>query len=67
MKGFTGVDDPYEEPENPELIVETSKETIEESTQRILDTLEALGYLDPEDAQDESALVTNRLTALGYL
>src|SRR5258706_10488845 len=26
IKGFTGVDDPYEEPDNPELIVETDKE-----------------------------------------
>ncbi|HHO57199.1 MAG TPA: adenylyl-sulfate kinase, partial [Thermoplasmatales archaeon] len=32
IKGFTGIDDPYEEPENPELIVETDKETLEEST-----------------------------------
>ena len=31
IKGFTGVDDPYEEPENPDLVVETNKEPVEES------------------------------------
>lgn len=46
LKGFTGVDDPYEEPENPELIVETDKETVEESVKRIFSKLEALGYLE---------------------
>src|SRR5438874_8207756 len=30
IKEFTGVSDPYEEPDNPELIVETDKETVEE-------------------------------------
>src|SRR5437867_5480564 len=48
LKGFTGVDDPYEEPEHPELVVETNNETIEESVERIFATLEELGYLEPE-------------------
>ncbi len=48
ITGFTGVDDPYEEPEHPELIVETDQETVEQSVGRILTTLEALGYLEPE-------------------
>jgi ATP sulfurylase/adenylyl-sulfate kinase len=48
LKGFTGVDDPYEEPEDPELIVETDKETVEESVGRIFARLEELGYLEPE-------------------
>jgi adenylylsulfate kinase len=43
---FTGVSDPYEEPENPELVVETDKETLEESVQNILAKLVELGYLD---------------------
>ena len=33
---FTGISDPYEEPENPEIIVETNKETPEESSNKIL-------------------------------
>lgn len=68
IKGFTGVDDPYEEPEHPELIVETDRETIEESVERIFARLEDLGYLEPEDLhEDDARLVTDRLTALGYL
>jgi adenylylsulfate kinase len=68
LKGFTGVDDPYEEPENPELVVETDKETPAQSAQRILVKLEELGYLEPEDENsDESRQVTDRLTAMGYL
>ena len=47
IKGFTGVDDPYEEPEHPELIVETDKETLDESVDRIFSKLVELGYLAP--------------------
>ncbi len=44
LKGFTGVDDPYEEPEHPEIIVDTDKENIDESVEHILYTLKQLGY-----------------------
>lgn len=68
IKNFTGVDDPYEEPENPELVVETDKESPEESAQRILAKLEELGYIDPEEiASDDARQVTDRLAAMGYL
>ena len=68
IKNFTGVDDPYEEPLNPDLVIETDQETIEESVQRIFAKLEALGYLEPEEAEeDETKVVTDRLSALGYL
>lgn len=46
ITGFTGVDDPYEEPEHPELVVETDKETVEESVKRIFAKLVELEYLD---------------------
>ena len=65
LTGFTGVDDPYEEPEHPELVVETCKETIEESAERIFAKLEELGYLEPEELPEEEAkAVTDRLVAL---
>src|SRR5205809_7898060 len=64
IKNFTGVDDPYEEPEHPELVVETDKETIEESVRRIFAKLEELGYLDPEEMPEEAKVVTERLAAL---
>ena len=39
IKNFTGVDDPYEEPFTPELIVDTESQTVEESVSTILDYL----------------------------
>ena len=45
IKGFTGVDDPYEEPLHPEVICETEKESPEESAEKVIRCLEALGYL----------------------
>ena len=48
ITGFTGVDDPYEAPEHPELVLDTMVETPEESLQRTLTTLMELGYLDDD-------------------
>ncbi len=45
IKEFTGVSDPYEEPENPEILLQTDKETLEESVAIVLKRLEELGYL----------------------
>lgn len=45
IKHFTGVDDPYEEPENPDLIVDTDIESVEESVGKVLQKIEELGYL----------------------
>jgi len=42
---FTGVSDPYEEPLHPEVVVETDHESVDESVQKIVATLERLGYL----------------------
>jgi adenylyl-sulfate kinase len=45
IKEFTGVSDPYEEPEKPELVLETGKETLEESAGKVLAELEARGFI----------------------
>lgn len=45
IKQFTGVSDPYEEPLNPEVVVETDRESAEESAARVIRRLEELGYL----------------------
>jgi adenylyl-sulfate kinase len=37
IKDFTGVDDPYEIPKNPEITVNTEKESLEESSKKIID------------------------------
>lgn len=45
IKEFTGVSDPYEEPENPEILLDTDKETVEESAAKVLSRLKEMGYL----------------------
>ncbi len=39
IKDFTGIDAPYEEPENPEVVVDTEKESVKESTDKIIEKL----------------------------
>ena len=45
IKGFTGIDDPYEAPEHPEVVVDTAAESKEESLHAILGKLEELGLV----------------------
>jgi len=40
IKQFTGIDDPYEPPENAEIVVDTSNQTVEESVNQVLKELE---------------------------
>lgn len=54
IKDFTGVDDPYEEPEKPELIIDSDKVTIDESIEKVLKTFEELGYIDKRDRKHEA-------------
>ena len=42
---FTGISDPYEEPVNPEIIIDTSKASVEESSEIILDNLRSMKLL----------------------
>jgi len=44
---FTGISDPYEEPLNPEILLETDKQNEEESLASLVARLEELGYLMP--------------------
>src|SRR5690606_32959972 len=47
IKGFTGVDDPYEEPRNPEITVETVKNSPEQNARQIIQYLEDNGLILP--------------------
>jgi adenylyl-sulfate kinase len=70
IKNYTGVDDPYEEPLNPEVILETDKETHEESVAKIIRKLEMLGYIPAEEAvysEEDEEKVKKRLEGWGYL
>ncbi|MBC8174793.1 MAG: adenylyl-sulfate kinase [Candidatus Marinimicrobia bacterium] len=45
IKGFTGVDDPYEIPKNPEIVVHTDKMTLEDEVEIIIDYLKEHNYI----------------------
>ncbi len=45
IPNFTGVSDPYEEPPAPEVVVDTAVESVEESVEKVLRTLERLGHV----------------------
>ncbi|MCI0633439.1 MAG: adenylyl-sulfate kinase [Actinobacteria bacterium] len=48
ITGFTGVDDPYEAPEDPELVLDTMVESPRESLRRTLTKLKDLGYVEDD-------------------
>ena len=45
IKGFTGIDDPYEAPEKPELVLDSNSKGIDELAQEVVDYLKGKGYL----------------------
>src|SRR5690606_42116442 len=45
IKGFTGIDDPYEEPESAELTLNTTERTPEENARYIIDYLAEHGFI----------------------
>ena len=46
ITNMTGLQDPYEEPLNPEVVVDTEKESLDECVDKILEKLRELGYLN---------------------
>ncbi len=47
IENFTGVSDPYQEPRNPDIFINTEKESLEESSSRVISYLELKGYINP--------------------
>ena len=45
IKGFTGIDDPYEPPLNPEFVLTAEGTTPEDNARLVIDKLEELGYV----------------------
>ena len=64
ITGFTGVDDPYEVPENPELVVDTMTQSPEESLQVVLSKLKELGRIGSDEVMIEGDRVHSGLTDL---
>jgi adenylyl-sulfate kinase len=51
IKNFTGVSDPYEEPLNPELVVQTDRESREESFANLIAKLESSNFINRKAAR----------------
>ncbi|MGY4706493.1 sulfate adenylyltransferase [Candidatus Bipolaricaulota sp. J31] len=58
IRNFTGIDDPYEEPEAPEVICDTDRETVEESLGKILRYLEEHGLIPEKPVTHAASPVT---------
>ena len=61
IKGFTGIDAPYEDPINPELVVETDKYNIEECAQIVVKYL-----IDQSIIKKHSKIIFNNLKKIFY-
>ena len=58
IKNFTGIDDPYEPPLNPEVECGTEHQSVEESVYKVLAKLEQLGYSCGRMAKTDDSLVS---------
>jgi adenylyl-sulfate kinase len=72
ITGFTGVDDPYEVPENPELVLDTMTESPDESLQNVLTKLKELGRIQDDAVmakgdQMHSGLTDLRIAETGHV
>jgi ATP sulfurylase/adenylyl-sulfate kinase len=68
IANFTGVSDPYEEPLHPEVVCDTSRESLPQSLSKVVDQLERLGHLERPvrerlpDGEELDALVAEART-----
>jgi len=71
IENFTGVSDPYEAPENAEVVVDTGTEDVDASVQKIIAKLEELRYIPATDGRgysaEEEESIKERLRDLGYI
>jgi adenylylsulfate kinase len=75
IEKFTGINHPFQEPLNPEIVVDTEEQSIQQGVEHVLRQLEDRGLLDErlDDDYDfpitrkEEQEVTARLKDLGYL
>lgn len=75
IENFTGVSHPFQEPHNPDIVVDTERHSVEESVGHVFSALRARGTLDREAGSDvgyamtrsEERTARERLRDLGYL
>jgi adenylylsulfate kinase len=74
IENFTGINHPFQEPHNPEIIVDTEERSISQSVDHVLRRLEELGVLEEQTSTDygfdmtpmEVQSIRDRLADLGY-
>ena len=70
IKGFTGLDDPWQPPDDAEVICPTDQEDPQASLKRVLSHLEAVGFLPPsidDQPPETDPKVKRHLRNLGYI
>jgi adenylylsulfate kinase len=75
IEKFTGINHPFQEPLNPEIVVDTEDQSVEEGVVHVLSQLKARGLLEEQLNDDysfsitrtEEQELTDRLKDLGYL
>jgi adenylylsulfate kinase len=75
IEKFTGVNHPFQDPLNPDIVVDTEEQSVEDAVEHVLDQLQNLGVMDErldEDydfsiTREEEQEITDRLKDLGYL
>lgn len=71
IQHVSGINAPYEEPFKPEVLLNTDAETPDECVQKILTTLQLLGYLSKTESaaytHNEEEIIKQRLQDLGYI
>ena len=70
LENFTGVNAPYEDPEEPALTLYTDSDTEEGCLDLVITTLEEMCFIEPMDeeySEEEKKQIDERLRSLGYL
>jgi adenylylsulfate kinase len=72
---FTGINHPFEEPHNPDIVVDTEQQSVDKSFEQVIEELRELGIRDEEPEADYSFDITRReeeeikesLREMGYI
>jgi adenylylsulfate kinase len=60
IEKFTGINHPFQKPLNPDVVVDTESDTVEEGVEQVLSTLEERGLLDERLGEEYSVPITRR-------
>jgi adenylylsulfate kinase len=71
IQHVAGINAPYEEPIDPDVIIDTDQCSVDEAVNKVITTLEELGYVEKIEpasyTPEEEEMIRKRLTDLGYL